>query len=268
MKTYKYCNNCGKQGHTFYSCKKPIISLGVIAFTITRSGEIKYLMICRKDSLGYVEFVRGKYPLYDKEYLMTIIDEMSINEKNKLLEKSFDDLWIDLWGEFPSSQYKNEEDISRSKFEQLQRGILDNNNSNYNLESLVKKSNTKWLDPEWGFPKGRRDNQENDIPAALREFQEETGINKDSIELIQNILPYEEIFIGSNFRSYKHKYYLAYIDCSIMNEKVNYQRSEVSKLKWMSMEQCINSMRDYNTEKIAIIEKVNKTLLECYKIII
>ena len=68
MKTYKYCNNCGKQGHTFYSCKKPIISLGVIAFTITRSGEIKYLMICRKDSLGYVEFVRGKYPLYDKEY--------------------------------------------------------------------------------------------------------------------------------------------------------------------------------------------------------
>ena len=33
MKTYKYCNNCGKQGHTFYSCKKPIISLGVIAFT-------------------------------------------------------------------------------------------------------------------------------------------------------------------------------------------------------------------------------------------
>ena len=250
MKPYKYCNNCGKQGHTFYSCKKPIISLGVIPFTITRSGDIKFLMICRKDSLGYVEFVRGKYPLYDKEYLSNIINEMSINEKNKLLKKSFDDLWTDLWGEFPSSQYKNEEEISRSKFEQLQRGILDSN-SNYNLETLVKSSDTKWLDPEWGFPKGRRDNQENDIPAALREFQEETGINKSRLELIQNILPYEEIFIGSNFRSYKHKYYLAYIDCSIIEEKLNYQKSEVSKVKW-----------------IDIIKKVNKTLLECYKIII
>ena len=110
MKTYKYCNNCGKQGHTFYSCKKPIISLGVIPFTITRGGEIKLLMICRKDSLGYVEFVRGKYPLYDKGYLTNIINEMSISEKNKLMEKSFDDLWTDLWGEFPSSQYKNEEE--------------------------------------------------------------------------------------------------------------------------------------------------------------
>ena len=268
MKPYKYCNNCGKQGHTFYSCKKPIISLGVIPFTITRSGDIKFLMICRKDSLGYVEFVRGKYPLYDKEYLSNIINEMSINEKNKLLDKSFDDLWTDLWGEFPSSQYKNEEEISRSKFEQLQRGILDSNNSNYNLETLVKKSDTKWLDPEWGFPKGRRDHQENDIPAALREFQEETGINKSRLELIQNILPYEEIFIGSNFRSYKHKYYLAYIDCGIIEEKLNYQKSEVSKVKWMTAEQCIHITRNYNTERIDIIKKANKTLLECYKIII
>ena len=268
MKPYKYCNNCGKQGHTFYSCKKPIISLGVIPFTITRSGDIKFLMICRKDSLGYVEFVRGKYPLYDKEYLSNIINEMSINEKNKLLEKSFDDLWTDLWGEFPSSQYKNEEEISRSKFEQLQRGILDSNNSNYNLETLVKKSDTKWLNPEWGFPKGRRDHQENDIPAALREFQEETGINKLRLELIQNILPYEEIFIGSNFRSYKHKYYLAYIDCGIIEEKLNYQKSEVSKVMWRTAEQCMHITRIYNTESIDIIKKANKTLLECYKIII
>ena len=28
----------------------------------------------------------------------------------------------------------------------------------------------------------------------------------------KNILPLEEIFTGSNYKSYKHKYFLAYID--------------------------------------------------------
>ena len=267
MKTYRHCNNCGKQGHTFYNCKKPIISLGIIPFTITQEGALKYLMICRKDSLGYVEFIRGKYPLYDKDYLTNIISEMSIEEKNKLLDKSFDELWIDLWGQFPSVQYKNEEEISKNKFEQLKRGILENND-NYNLETLVKNSKTRWLSPEWGFPKGRRDNQENDIPAAFREFEEETGINKNTADLIQNILPYEEVFIGSNFRSYKHKYYLAYINSNILNEELNYQKSEVSKVKWMSYEQCINSVRDYNNERKEIIRNVHDVLTNYNKILI
>jgi 8-oxo-dGTP pyrophosphatase MutT (NUDIX family) len=32
-----------------------------------------------------------------------------------------------------------------------------------------------WEEPEWGFPKGRRDTQESDWVCALREFKEETG---------------------------------------------------------------------------------------------
>ena len=50
MKTYQYCNNCGKTGHTFQNCKKPIISSGIISFKIINNIK-KYLMICRKDSL-------------------------------------------------------------------------------------------------------------------------------------------------------------------------------------------------------------------------
>mgnify|MGYP003326939511 CR=1 FL=1 len=54
------CNNCGKQGHMFHQCKLPITSYGLIAFRYA-NNDIEYLMIRRKDSFGYVDFVRGKY---------------------------------------------------------------------------------------------------------------------------------------------------------------------------------------------------------------
>ena len=64
MKTYNFCNNCGKQGHLYQHCKSPITSIGVIAFKKIENQH-KYLMICRKDSLGYVDFMRGKYPIFN-----------------------------------------------------------------------------------------------------------------------------------------------------------------------------------------------------------
>ena len=73
-----YCNNCNNLGHSFNNCDFPILSIGIIAFIKNSKQEIKYLMICRKDSLGFIEFVRGKYTLYDKEYIQHLIDEMSI----------------------------------------------------------------------------------------------------------------------------------------------------------------------------------------------
>ena len=46
-------------------------------------------MIRRKDSLGYVDFMRGKYPTTNKRYIENIISEMTNHEKSKLLNNSF-----------------------------------------------------------------------------------------------------------------------------------------------------------------------------------
>ena len=51
-------------------------------------------------------------------------------------------------------------------------------NTRYTLASLIHKSSTTWLEPEWGYPKGRRNYQEKDLHCALREFEEETGYPK------------------------------------------------------------------------------------------
>jgi hypothetical protein len=47
--------------------KQPITSVGIIPFTINKqTREIKYLTIQRKHSVGFVDFVKGKYVLHNK----------------------------------------------------------------------------------------------------------------------------------------------------------------------------------------------------------
>lgn len=256
QKSFNFCNNCGKNGHVFHTCKHPITSIGIIVFR-ANMNNIEYLMIKRKHSLGFVEFMRGKYPIQNKEYLINIFNEMTNDEKALIKKSSFEELWYYLWGDQIGIQYRGEEKISKEKFEQLKNGM--SNKEEYSLETLLSESTYEWNDTEWGFPKGRRNYQEKDLSCALREFEEETGYLRSNIKLIQNIIPYEEIFTGSNMKSYKHKYFLGYIDNQI-DRTYSYQTTEVSDLKWLSFDDCLKTIRPYNLEKINILKKINNVL--------
>ena len=261
-----YCNNCGKHGHNYNQCKLPITSLGSIAFRI-HNDNIEYLMIRRKDTLGFIDFMRGKYSTNNKEYIMNMLKQMTILEKNKLNTKSFDEIWSEIWGNITiSSQYKSEENTSKIKFNQLKNGI-QYKGKNYTLNDLIIDSNqmTNWEEPEWGFPKGRRNFNENDINCALREFSEETGFNLNKLKIIDNIFPFEEIFTGSNYKSYKHRYFITYMDCKDTENMNNYEKSEVSKMEWKTYDECIKSIRKYNLEKQSMLTKIHNMLLK-YKI--
>jgi ADP-ribose pyrophosphatase YjhB (NUDIX family) len=263
MKSYNFCNNCGKGGHTFQQCKIPITSLGIITIKKTVKNDFEFLLICRKDSLGYIDFLRGHYDLDNKKYLINIINIMTESEKNRLLADSFSSLWNKLWGDFIGIQYRGEERTSQIKFEALKKGLVVNNKS-YNLESLIKESTTKWTDPEWGFPKGRRNYQEKDHDCAIREWCEETGYNKSELTLVQNILPYEENFTGSNYKSYKHKYYVGVMDSTIA-DSIDFQTSEVSKISWVSYKSAIQLLRPYNLERLSVLKNIN-TVLHQYRL--
>jgi 8-oxo-dGTP pyrophosphatase MutT (NUDIX family) len=259
IKNMNICNNCGKQGHVFHQCKLPIISYGIILFR-NNAKERQYLMIRRKNSFGYIDFIRGKYSPYNIYQLKTIIDEMSSFEKEKIISESFEQLWKEMWSNTLNSQFKNEEISSSKKFALIKEGILFNDEI-INLKNIVEESNTDWRETEWEFPKGRRNSKEKDLECALREFEEETGISASKIKIIENILPFEEIFIGTNHKSYKHKYFLAYIDDS-KEELNNFQVSEVSKLEWKNINKCLEDIRSYNLEKKKLITNINKVLEE------
>lgn len=266
IKNNNLCNNCGKQGHLFYQCKLPITSYGIIAFRLGING-FEYLMIRRKNSFGYIDFIRGKYSPYNLAQLKNIVNEMSLEEKNEIQTSSFEKLWSNMWGDtnIKNNQYKNEESASKRKFELLKEGVIIDF-CLYTLKDIVDMSETTWHETEWEFPKGRRNQREKDLDCALREFQEETGISQTYLTIIDNLLPIEEIFIGSNHKAYKHKYFLASFNNaqkkSTSNELNNFQVTEVSKLEWKSLDKCLESIRPYNLEKRTIIKNINNLLQE------
>lgn len=258
-----FCNNCGKNGHLMHSCKYPIISNGMIVFKDGENGPL-YLMICRKDTLGFVEFIRGKYPIHNRVYLQRIIDEMTVNEKQRLLTHSFNDLWKTVWGDYLNTRYQSEEFASSERFNLLKNGIYQSDGSKLTLKSLIENSTTAWSEPEWGFPKGRRNYQENDLDCALREFNEETGYETEKLIVIQNVIPYEEIFMGSNVKTYKHKYYVGYLPLQNQSTQSTpkFQKTEVSNIGWFSFNECIERIRPYNKEKLMLLNSLNETLKE------
>jgi len=253
------CNNCGKGGHLFHQCKLPITSYGLIIFRSSTKG-LQFLMIRRKDTFGYIDFIRGKYSLSNIQQIQNSINEMSVSEKRKILEEPFETLWKNMWGETTCSQYRNEEISSFKKFKLITNGIIVDDNK-ITLADLVNNSNTTWVETEWEFPKGRKNYQECDIDCAIREFEEETGYNRKNITIVENILPFEEMFIGSNHKSYKHKYFLGAMN-NYEDILHSYQETEVSKVEWKTLSQCLQDIRPYNLEKKRIIENIYKVLQE------
>ena len=109
MENHNYCNNCGKTGHMYNQCKMPITSIGVIVYRIN-NNNLEYLMIRRKETLGFIDFIRGKYSLQNREYILNMFKQMTINEKKSLISSDFDILWKNTWCNLANSlQYKIEQ---------------------------------------------------------------------------------------------------------------------------------------------------------------
>lgn len=267
----QHCTNCGLSGHIFRNCLSPVTSYGIIAvrynddkyinspfsknLTIDNGNDsLQYLLIQRKDSLAFVEFIRGKYNPYDEEYLIALFRGMTQNEQNLILSKSFDDLWHFVWGETSNiKSHKNDYETSEKKYTVIKD----------KLNRLIGENPSKWLEPEWGFPKGRRNPYESDLNCAIREFQEETDLKRCDFVVIQNTYPISETFFGSNQVHYCHKYYIAVCNKSVNVEMNNHNQimaREIGAIKWCSLDEAISKIRPDNVEKREILLKAGKIM--------
>ncbi len=290
QKSTKHCSNCGLVGHTYRDCHSPVTSFGTILFRVNNpswnqekllSGtplsltglepvfnHIEVLLIQRRDSLGYVDLLRGKYSVNDADYIRKQIHGMTDEERQKLLTVDFDTLWADMWGsEATDTHYKKDKENSRNKLMAIREGItLDVSGNSANLQDFVSECKMHWDTPEWGFPKGRRDGNESDLDCALREMQEETGLTPDDISIVHNLEPLNETFFGSNHVHYCHKYYLVYVPDG---SQVKYQsdnihmRREIGGIGWFPLNDALQKIRADNVEKREILLRVG-TLLRNY----
>jgi 8-oxo-dGTP pyrophosphatase MutT (NUDIX family) len=255
-----YCNNCGNIGHLYRECRHPILSYGVILYDDSIKDDVKIIMIERKDSISYIEFLRGKYKSYTNiEYIKLLMSRFSIEEKQRLLENDFDTLWKQLWihTETINPRVKREYTISKRNFQQIQSGFTYQGKL-YSLESLIKEIPDKYHTNEWELPKGRRNKNETNRECAVREFQEETNIYPDKYNLITNIVPLVEGYTGINDVRYKHVYYIGRIheSCQLqINMENKDQYTEVKNISWLNKKQCNHHIRDYDDHKKKVVNE-------------
>jgi 8-oxo-dGTP pyrophosphatase MutT (NUDIX family) len=248
-----YCNNCGRRGHIFKSCTDPIISCGIMLINKpllpVRANDVSILMVRRKDSMAYTEFLRGKYEVDKLEYVKTLLSNMTTGEHNKLKSLQFDELWTLHWG-IGRDHHSREFEMSKEKFGKLAIAELTDGLQTY-------------LESEWGFPKGRRANRETDTQCAIREFSEETNIPRDSYVVCKNLL-LTESFNGTNGIKYKHIYFVALLrepeSIDLLQTMTNMQKREVSAIEWKSIQECRRLTRPHYIQRSALLDSFERII--------
>jgi len=253
------CVNCGKLGHTFRGCRAPVMSFGICAIKFVDSIP-HYLLIRRRDSLSYVEFLRGKFNLNNQNYIQCLMNGMTLDERNRLTTKTFDTLWYELWNGQNTRQYRSECAAAKATFDTLR---VTGDSAGKKLATYVEGTTTRWTEPEWGFPKGRRSLHESELNCALREFHEETGLPSNLVTMTDEE-PLVEQYLGTNGIMYKQTYFLGIcatdLAATVQADNRIMQR-EVGGIGWFTYEDAYGHIRETNREKRAMLQSLHTRLI-------
>ena len=268
------CANCGVAGHYYKDCSLPICSYGIVCYRLRVNFHAccirpEFLMVQRKDTLFFVEFVRGKYDVADLEYVRKMLSGMTKEEQNMIREgATFTDLWSHLWSfSHMRNCVTNEFCVSKEKYETLLK--KPEHGEPFIIKTLneLAKAGICMAELEWGFPKGRRNIYENEEACALREFSEETGVSSNCLHLFPHTI--EDTFVGSNNVHYAHKYFMAKLiavggqsltcDMPICSAQ---QAREVSCVRWMTLK---DAMPRLTGTRVKILERAHRYVVQNIK---
>ncbi len=269
------CEICFKQNHTMNDCDQMITSVGFICFKLDEmiydtfikniqnityynlsnivmnnihkfnqyNQYIKFMLVNRRHSLNYIDFIRGKYNENDEDYILNMCSFMSIHEIDMIKTNDFNTLWNNLWQKNAhKKKYNDEMNSSKHKFNIIKKnGIIDKIYSTYNMT-------------EWEIPKGRKNFNETNINCAIREFKEETSITPNDYIILNCVDPIHDIFTGTNNKPYRHVFYLSLINNNI--NEINYKSNEIDSVKWFKWSELNDIIRPYNSNKINTLTSI------------
>lgn len=232
---------------------RSIRSYGIILVrNIKENIEPEFLLVCRKSTYCYVDYLLGKYNESDLEYFNFMIENMTIDEREKIINGEYSYLWNDLYS---STRPANGSFYSyvQTKFQRMLPSFKNKN------QTLPKFYNS----PEWGFPKGRPNFKEDPYDCAVRELYEETRISPLMYNIEASILPFEEKYVGTNGIGYRNVFFIAFPkeECDgFIDENNNAQTREIGSIKWMKYSETMKCFRYLETSKKCILERVNESI--------
>lgn len=233
----------------------PIVSYGIACCRKSTNGKYEILMIKKKSTYSFAEFVRGSYNINQKHNIIYLLDNMSIDEKISINSLNYNILWLKLYGKLPCQIDNKNYTRGLKKY----NALIEINNGQYLLEMLKYSGNKDIL---WEIPKGRQDKNESNLEAAIREFQEETNIPKNEYKILFNEKCISYTFFD-NGKKYTYIYYLGIMLNNKYEPKFHFNSAnmirEVLDIKFLSKEQIrlFNNNRLHNIVKV-IIKKVKK----------
>ena len=160
---------------------------------------------------------------------MELFNRMTNAEKILILSLNFELIWYHIWLNAPKiTNYIQ----AKNRFE---TSYLQDGGSK--LRYIIARS--KSINTLWQIPKGRkRSKNETDLCCAVREFKEETGIDKKSFYMFPNAkftYSYED-----NGIKYINTYYVAYTR-NIFEPRVSMYTSEqideINDIRWMNIDE-------------------------------
>ena len=215
-----------------------------------RKNHEKVIMAVRNLKEVYPDIVYTCIGYGDEEdnlkKLVSMFELMSPEELNMIRNNDLNFLWNNLWKKTSNYKiYQKELKKSENNFNYLKNNKI--------LEKLLEIT-PLYDSPEWGFPKGKRNNFEKNFDCAKREFLEETNINDEDHIILRNLYCINENYVGTNKLNYRHIYYISIAD-SEMKEN-NYNNNEVGEIRWFNWDDAINIIRPYYTSKIELLNKI------------
>lgn len=230
----------------FEECEKKKYDLSNIENMDNINDNIQFLMVQRKHSLGYMEFMRGRYSIENIDTLIHLVEQMSPVEISDISKKDFDNLWNTLWdlNNIKNKNHHKEYVQSKQKFYQIK----------LNYPNIFTEIKPLYNFNEWGFPKGRRESYESDLVCAIREFEEETGLDETNYNVLEKCKSIRENLTGTNGVHYAHNYFISIInDNSDNKDETN---REIGQTKVLNILQCLDKIRPYHKNKIRIIKHI------------
>jgi 8-oxo-dGTP pyrophosphatase MutT (NUDIX family) len=212
-----------------------VVSSGVIlVYSPTVDGEDDVYLLCqRRDTIAYVEFLRGTLPNEKLEYYFTF---MTANERKRLQEYSFEKLWDDLNVNKYTITYRKDFDKAQEHFMALKN---------------IELNEVRAREALWSLPKGRAYQHETMLETALREFHEETHINLSKISILTDP-PVVDNYIGTDDNSYQTNYFLAMTDEKILPRyyqlagiRTSTVSDEMADLRWCSLKEAQKLLADH-----------------------
>lgn len=268
--------------------QKEKISYGISLCRYNDINEIEILLIKKRYTYYFFNFVFGYYKKNDTKYLKHMFNNMTFSEKIDILSMQFDIMWYRIWLNNPETNfnlcnlYKNKNKIDKDEKNTLNEfdiyniyqkkkskflKLINSDTKKEKLCNLINESTNSEL--LWEIPKGGQENEENNIDCAVREFYEETSISPKYIQIYYHQKPIVETYTD-NFITYKNIYYLAKINNKYKNKvklKINFnsfeQIKEIESIRWISLNKIKFLKLDEQTHKKTV--KLYKRIINLFK---